>query len=32
VTTPLQAIQLGQQTVERGLKQADDEVRRSLLR
>jgi ABC-type glycerol-3-phosphate transport system substrate-binding protein len=32
VTTPLQAIQLGQQTVERGLKLADDEVRRSLLR
>ena len=32
VTTPLQAIQLGQIPVEQGLKQADDAVRKSLLR
>jgi multiple sugar transport system substrate-binding protein len=32
VTTPLQAIQLGQLPVEQGLKEADDGVRKSLLR
>ncbi len=32
VTTPLQSIQLGQMAVEQGLKQADDAVRKSLLR
>ena len=32
VTTPLQAIQLGQMTVEQGLKEADNDVRKSLSR